>query len=294
MVGESGVVLVPIDRATIARVWSDEGYPAHGRYRDYHHHTIHHHNPWANDGDAYDHEHALGLARAHAQGLRGGRRASGWSATGAGLPGGGLVVCALDTELLGHWWYEGLAWLGAVVEECARQGLPLVRLDDALERHEPAPLGTSLRQRARRGGAPAGGPGWRFRAPRGGLAVGVAAVEWEGWGGVGGEHLGRGRRPLDLVGPGGGGDRVRHPRGGAGGGARRPPRGRAAVRELLALQASDWAFMVARGLAVPYARERSRPTAVASSGRSRPARTPIPARCATCGVCRIVLRSPAC
>jgi 1,4-alpha-glucan branching enzyme len=32
--------------------------------------------------------------------------------------------------------------------------------------------------------------------------------------------------------------------------------GEAAVRELLALQASDWAFMVSRGLAVPYARER--------------------------------------
>jgi len=32
--------------------------------------------------------------------------------------------------------------------------------------------------------------------------------------------------------------------------------GSAAVRELLALQASDWAFMVSRGLAVPYARER--------------------------------------
>jgi 1,4-alpha-glucan branching enzyme len=32
--------------------------------------------------------------------------------------------------------------------------------------------------------------------------------------------------------------------------------GPAAVRELLALQASDWAFMVSRGLAVPYARER--------------------------------------
>ena len=30
----------------------------------------------------------------------------------------------------------------------------------------------------------------------------------------------------------------------------------AAVRELLALQASDWAFMVSRGVAVPYARER--------------------------------------
>ncbi len=28
------------------------------------------------------------------------------------------------------------------------------------------------------------------------------------------------------------------------------------MRELLALQASDWAFMVSRGLAAPYARER--------------------------------------
>ena len=32
--------------------------------------------------------------------------------------------------------------------------------------------------------------------------------------------------------------------------------GASAVRELLALQASDWPFMVSRGLAVPYARER--------------------------------------
>ncbi len=86
LMGESGVVLVPIDRATIARVWSDAGYPAHGRYRDYHHHTIHHHNPWANDGDAYDHEHALGLARAHAHDFVAARRASGWSATGRDCP----------------------------------------------------------------------------------------------------------------------------------------------------------------------------------------------------------------
>ena len=44
-------------------------------------------------------------------------------------------MCALDTELLGHWWYEGVAWLAAVVDEAARQGLALTRLDDALERH---------------------------------------------------------------------------------------------------------------------------------------------------------------
>jgi 1,4-alpha-glucan branching enzyme len=35
-----------------------------------------------------------------------------------------------------------------------------------------------------------------------------------------------------------------------------PAAGLAAVRELLALQASDWPFMLSRGLAVPYARER--------------------------------------
>ena len=66
LVSEAGVMLVPIDRATISLVWSDDGYPAAGAYRDYHHHTVHHHNPWGNDGDAYDHARALALAREHA------------------------------------------------------------------------------------------------------------------------------------------------------------------------------------------------------------------------------------
>src|SRR5205085_2309607 len=56
-----------------------------------------------------------------------------------GLDGGGLAVCALDTELLGHWWYEGVAWLEAVVAECDRQGLALLHLDDAIERFQPVP-----------------------------------------------------------------------------------------------------------------------------------------------------------
>jgi 1,4-alpha-glucan branching enzyme len=217
LVGESGVVLVPIDRATIARVWSDEGYPAHGRYRDYHHHTIHHHNPWANDGDAYDHEHALCLARAHARDFVAGVGAR-LERDGRGLPGGGLVVCALDTELLGHWWYEGLAWLGAVVEECARQGLPLVRLDDALERHEPAPLNDAQDWEVSTWGADGDLSTWSGPAVAE-IAFATRAAE------------------LEVV-------RAGH------------RAGTAAVRELLALQASDWAFMVSRGLAVPYARER--------------------------------------
>ncbi len=63
---DEGVIVVPIDRATISLVWSEEGYPAAGAYRDYHHHTIHHHNPWNNAGEPYDREAALALAREQA------------------------------------------------------------------------------------------------------------------------------------------------------------------------------------------------------------------------------------
>jgi 1,4-alpha-glucan branching enzyme len=217
LIGDSGVVLAPIDRATIALVWSDAGYPAHGHYRDYHRHTIHHHQPWANDGGAYNHERALALAREHAADFVS-RTRERLRRDGEGLPGGGLAVCALDTELLGHWWYEGLTWLGAVVEECARQELELVRLDDALERHEPAPLEPGQMWEASTWGQDGDLSTWS------GPAVAEIAFTTRA-------------KELDVL-------RAGH------------RAGKAAVRELLALQASDWAFMVSRGLAVPYARER--------------------------------------
>jgi 1,4-alpha-glucan branching enzyme len=89
---EAGVVLAPIDRATIELVWSDRGYPAHGSYRDYHRHTIHHHNPWANDGSTYDHTAALALVGEHAADFVGRTRARLDAAAAAhGRPG--LAVC---------------------------------------------------------------------------------------------------------------------------------------------------------------------------------------------------------
>ncbi|MCL2770650.1 MAG: hypothetical protein FWD42_11185, partial [Solirubrobacterales bacterium] len=103
LLGESGVELVAIDRATMAHVWSARGYPADGAYRDYHRHTIHHHQPWANDGGAYEREHALALSREHARDFVERAVARLRWAAGASpdpLPGGGLIVCALDTELL--------------------------------------------------------------------------------------------------------------------------------------------------------------------------------------------------
>lgn len=225
LVGESGIVLVPIDRATISRVWSDVGYPAHGSYRDYHHHTTHHHNPWANDGNGYDHELALGLAREHArefvaatiERLRRANETSGMAIANGSLPGGGLVVCALDTELLGHWWYEGVEWLRAVVDECSRQGLSMVRLDEARALRDPLPLDEA------EWGASTWGTDGNLSTWSGPAVADIAFAS-------------RAAELRTLV---------------AGREA-----GAAALRELLALQASDWAFMVSRGLAVPYAQER--------------------------------------
>ncbi len=189
-------------------VWSEHGYPAHSSYRDYHHHTVHHHQPWANDGSAYDHAAALALAREHAADFVA-RTLARLREDGAGLPGGGLVVCALDTELLGHWWYEGAAWLAAVVDECARQGLELVRLDDALERCEPAAtseIGGLPDEKVTTWGA--GGDLSTWSSPKvADIAFAIRAAEL----------------------------RVQ---------AAGPRAGAAAVRELLALQSSDWAFMV--------------------------------------------------
>jgi 1,4-alpha-glucan branching enzyme len=218
LVSDAGLVLFGIDRATISLVWSDAGYPADGAYRDYHRHTVHHHNPWRNDGDAYDHELALARAGEHAADFVS-RTRERLRRDGDGLPGGGLAVCALDTELLGHWWYEGLHWLEAVIEECASQGLELVRLDDALDRFEPAPVGDG-EWGASSWGAHGDLSTWSgpavaemaFATRAGELQTLAAAIE-------------------GRAGP-------------------------AAARELLALQASDWAFMISRGLAVPYARER--------------------------------------
>jgi 1,4-alpha-glucan branching enzyme len=228
LVDDAGVVLVPIDRATMDLVWSEHGYPADAAYRDYHHHTIHHHTPWGNDGNPYDHARALVRANEHAVDFVA-RTIARLRDAGAGLPGGGLAVCALDTELLGHWWYEGIDWLSAVVRECSRQGLELVPLDDALERIEPVPASewSAARSRVNDFGTEDRATSW---GAHGDLSTwsgpAVAEVAFA---------LRRGELQAMAV---------------------RPRAGRTALRELLALQSSDWAFMLARELAAPYARER--------------------------------------
>jgi 1,4-alpha-glucan branching enzyme len=216
---EAGPVAVPVDWQTVELVWGGRGYPGDPVYRDYHRRTLHDLKPWSNGGGPYDHEAALALAREHARDFVG-RVAQRLDAyrTARGRPG--LVCCALDTELLGHWWYEGPAFLASVFDEAAAAGVALVTLPSALERFEPVkrPLSAST------WGKPKDLSTWDsprvaelvFSARRAELrTVAAAAV--------------------------------------AGGPS---PALERAARELLALQASDWAFMTTRELAADYPQRR--------------------------------------
>ena len=206
---DEGPVLWSIDRETMALVWSDQGYPASPAYRDYHNLTSYHHRIWGNDGKPYNHVRARALADEHARDFVGRVRAR--------VAGGGVCVCALDTELLGHWWYEGVWWLQSVLEESARKGLALTTLDDALERHDPDPAPDDL-------GVTSWGEGGDLRTWSG---PAVADLAWQA-------------RFAELT--------VL---------AARDRAGERTLRELLALQASDWAFLADREIAGDYPRQRA-------------------------------------
>ena len=212
---EPGPVAVPIDWQTVELVWNEkDGYPAHPLYRNYWGRTVHDLKPWNNAGQPYDHEAALALAREHARDFV--------SRVAARLEGGGLLCCALDTELLGHWWYEGQAWLRAVLDESDAQGVSLVTMSEGIELVEPL---------ARELSASTWGHGKDFTTwdapPVAELAFAARSAELRTVAAVAGH-----RAPHAAL--------------------------ERAARELLAMQASDWSFMVTRDLAGDYPVERVR------------------------------------
>jgi 1,4-alpha-glucan branching enzyme len=214
-----GVLAVPIDWETIGHVWDMErGYPASPAYRDYHRRTRYDLKPWQIGGEPYRPAEAAALVREHAREFvrHVGQRLDAYSAERGRE---GLVCCALDTELLGHWWYEGPAWLAAVIEAAPAAGVELRTVSDALLRCEAVerPLAESS------WGTPKDLTTWdspavaeiAFAQRRGELCVVAAAT-----------RLGR------------------------------SPRLERAAREMLALQSSDWAFQVTRAQAGDYPLER--------------------------------------
>ena len=217
----AGPVALPIDWQTVQLVWSFTGYPSDGRYRDYHRKTTHDLHPWNISGGPYRHDEAQELARAHARAFveHCGARLDAYRAE-RGRPG--LLTCALDTELLGHWWYEGLTFLRAVLDEAGRQGVPLVRPSDAAIEPVERELAPST------WGRPKDMTTWD--SPR------VADFAWTA-------------RAAEL--------RTVRQFSAAGAAANgHAPAVERAARELLALQASDWAFQVTHDLAGDYPSRR--------------------------------------
>ncbi len=118
----AGVVAVPIDWQTVQLVWNGlTGYPATACYRDYHHRTTHDLRPWNIGGGPYRPADAAEQARAHARDFVA-RCIERLDAYAAERRRPGLLCFALDTELLGHWWYEGQRWLRAVLDEAGGAG----------------------------------------------------------------------------------------------------------------------------------------------------------------------------
>ncbi|MHB8690594.1 MAG: 1,4-alpha-glucan branching protein domain-containing protein [Solirubrobacteraceae bacterium] len=206
---DDGPVLWPIDRAMIDLAWGSGGYPSRPAYRAYDRLTPRHHRLWCNDGKPYDPSRAAEQVQSDAREFV--------AAVRDRVADGGVCVCAFDTELFGHWWYEGVDWLAAVLDEAGSQGLPLTSLDDALERHDPVPAPAELEPSS----WGEGGDLRTWSAPR------VADFAWRA----------RGAELRLLAG-------------------RARPSERA-LRELLALQASDWAFIAYRDWAGDYPEQRA-------------------------------------
>lgn len=211
------------------RVWSPRsGYPGGRDYRDFH---------------TYDH--ATGLKPARVTGRRApvkqpydpGRAAAAVRrdtadfvrvvrtrlagiAAAHGRPG--LVVAAYDTELFGHWWHEGPAWLGAVLRALPEAGVRVRTLRGALE---------------------AGVLGAPVELPASSWGSGK---DWRVWDGVRVSSLVESGRDVQrtLLGSA------------APGPARDPVRDGLARQALLALS-SDWAFMVSKDSAADYALARA-------------------------------------
>lgn len=216
---EAGPVALPIDWEAIAWLWSLDGYPSDPAHAQFAGKSLRGIRIWRVGGGAYDPAAAESAARrqaeeflaATAQRLRTyaeerGRR--------------GLLVFAIDTELLGHWWSEGPIWLRAVLEGAGAAGVRLLTVPQALAEHEPV---------ERRLHASTWGEGKDLRTwdspPVADLAWGARRLEL---------------RLLRAVSGGLRGERLER-----------------AARELLAAQASDWAFLDQRKQAGDYAYRRA-------------------------------------
>jgi 1,4-alpha-glucan branching enzyme len=216
---EAGPVALPIDWEAIAWLWSLDGYPSDPAHAQFAGKSLRGIRIWRVGGGAYDPAAAEAAARRQAEQFLAAvaERLRTYSQQ---RDRRGLLVFAIDTELLGHWWSEGPIWLRAVLEGAAAAGIRLLTVPQALAEHEPVerPLRAST-----------WGEGKDLRTWD---SPAVADLAW-------------GNRRMEL--------RLLRA---VAGGLRGESLERAA-RELLATQASDWAFLDQRKQAGDYAYGRA-------------------------------------
>ena len=134
------------DAVTALQVWSGEhGYPGDPAYLDFHKKRFPGgHRYWAvthpradlAHKQVYRAEAAEARAPEHAAHFTGLlERVLGEAAARQGTP---AILCAMfDTELFGHWWFEGPRFVAAVLDGLAAAGIEPCGAGDFLERHPP-------------------------------------------------------------------------------------------------------------------------------------------------------------
>lgn len=219
-----GLLVFPRSIELTEPVWSPgAGYPAGAHYRDFHHYdVVAGFKNWRVTDPAaplagkqpYDPSRAEAAARADAEEyVR--RLELHFQRTGASV-----VVAAFDTELFGHWWFEGPAWIRFLLERLSAHPTirPSTLNDVARTAARDAPTVTL---RASTWGIGSDERSWRSSRTTS-LFERLAAAE----------H--RAAAHLDATGP------LRDQM----------------LRELLLAQSSDWPYMIVRGENAAYAWER--------------------------------------
>ncbi len=216
----AGPVAATIDWEAVSWLWSLSGYPSDPEYADFHRKSLRGCRPWAIGGDAYDPGAASARARDQASEFLD-AVAARLDAFAGERGERGLLTFAIDTELLGHWWWEGPGWLEEVIRLAPERRVRMLTLPAAIAERDPS-------ERALKPSSWGEGKDLRTwdSPPVADLAWAARRLELRTIGALGAD------------------------------GIPRPARERA-VRELLALQASDWAFLDGRRQAGDYPYQRA-------------------------------------
>lgn len=226
-VGDAAVVAIARDHALSMQVWSaDTGYPGDGVYREFHKKDeVSGLQYWAvtskqadlGSKALYDPVAARSRAIQHADHFA--------SSVLHRFEGGTeeLVVVAFDTELFGHWWFEGPIWLQRVLGQLQQAGRNLLR-----------PLREHLRLAPPHRRATLAPSSW---GQGGDWSTWLNSHTQGLW-----ESLGAAEQNMERLAVGVPEGRLRY--------------AAQAAREILLAQASDWPFLITTGQAREYAWQR--------------------------------------